>query len=154
MVHSNELLQRWNSLSKRPGGAWLFSRMIGLKARYSGTIRPFVRELAPGRCHIEMRDRPAVRNHLRSVHAIALMNLGEIASGLATLTCLAPDRRGIVTNLAMSYEKKARGTILARAEFQPPEDTHDGPFTAVAELFDAGGERVAVATAEWTLGPR
>ncbi len=150
---TNAILARWRQLSQRPGGPWLFSLLLGRMARYSGSIRPRVVELEPGRCTVRMADRPAVRNHLRSVHAIALMNLGEVASGLAVLACLGPRRRGIVTNLAMSYEKKARGTITGRADFSPPASDHDGPFTVEAGLFDTDGDRVATITAEWTLGP-
>ena len=151
---TNPLLARWRRLSKRPGGPWLFSLLVGRMARYTGTIRPRVVELEPGRCTVRMADRPAIRNHLKSVHAIALMNLGELASGLAVLGCLGPGRRGIVTNLSMRYEKKARGIITARADFEPPASDHDGPFTCEAGLFDQGGERVATITAEWTLGDR
>jgi acyl-coenzyme A thioesterase PaaI-like protein len=101
-----------------------------------------------------MDDRPAVRNHLRSVHAIALMNLGEVCSGLAVLAALDADQRGIVTDLRMRYEQKARGPITAKSDFTPPSPGHEGPFVARAELFDQDGLRVAVATAEWTLGRR
>ena len=151
---SATLYDRWQALAPRPGGARIFSWLVGRMARYTGSIRPRVRHLEPGRCEVAMADRRAVRNHLGSVHAIALMNLGEVVSGLAVLAALGPDRRGIVTDLAMRYEKKARGPLVGRADFEPPAADHDGAFVATAELFDDAGDRVAVCTATWTLGPR
>lgn len=100
-----------------------------------------------------MKDRPAVRNHLNSIHAIALINLGEVTGGLALLVSLPRDRRGIVTNLSMKYVKKARGTLTGRADFAPPAPDFEGPFTTDTELIDNDGDVVAIATAEWTLGP-
>jgi acyl-coenzyme A thioesterase PaaI-like protein len=121
-------------------------------ARYSGSISPHVLELEAGRAVVTMYDRPAVRNHLHSVHAIALMNLGEIATGLAVLASLGDNRRGIVTNLAMEYTKKARGTMTATCVFEQPPADFEGPFNVRAELCDEAGDIVAIAMAEWTIG--
>lgn len=152
MPESNTLLASWKRLSKRPGGAWLFSRLLGRKARYTGSIRPLVRTLSPGHARVEMQDRPAVRNHLKSIHAIALINLGEVTTGLAVIAGLTPDQRGIITNLSMRYLKKARGTLTGRADFQPPAPDFEGPYQTEAELIDEAGDVVAVASAEWTIG--
>jgi acyl-coenzyme A thioesterase PaaI-like protein len=152
MNSPSTLLLQWQKLAPKFGGTWLFSRILGRMAPYSGSIKPRVVELSPGRAVVLMHDRQAVRNHLRSVHAIALMNLGEISTGLAVLACLGSDRRGIVTKLSMEYSKKARGTMQATCEFHPPAPDFEGPFTVRANLVDEEGDVVSVATAEWTIG--
>ena len=152
MTSPPTLLRQWQKLAPKFGGPWLFSFLLGRKARYSGSIKPRVVELAPGRAVVLMRDRPGVRNHLQSIHAIALMNLGEIATGLAVLACLDSSRRGIVTNLSMEYSKKARGTLRATCEFNRLAPDFEGPFTVRANLQDEQGDVVSVATAEWTIG--
>jgi acyl-coenzyme A thioesterase PaaI-like protein len=152
MASPSKLLQQWEKLSGKFGGKWLFSRILGRMARYSGSISPRVIHLEPARAVVEMRDSPAVRNHLKSVHAIALMNLGEISTGLAVLACLDSDRRGIVTRLSMEYTKKARGTLAASCSFEVPAADFEGPLTVTADITDRQGDIVAVATAEWTIG--
>jgi len=144
----------WARLSPLPGGKWLFSRLVGFIAPYSGTIGARIEALEPGYCKVTMRDRRAVRQHLHSVHAIALANLGEIASGLAMSAALPRHARGIVTNISIAYMKKARGTLTAecRAEL-PPDLTVSSEQQYYAPIYDEAGDEVARVTATWKLGP-
>lgn len=121
---------------------------------YSGTTRPRVRDLAPGRAEARIRDRRRNRNHLGSIHAVALTNVGELVSGLALLTALPPDVRGIVIELGTEFEKKARGTVTAVSRVEAPTVTEPRDFEVTARLTDEAGERVATVTALWRLEPR
>lgn len=146
------LLQLWRRLRPLPGGAWLFSRILGWRVPYSGSVRPQVRELEPGHAEVEIPDRRANRQHLGSVHAIALLNVAEQASGLALLTGLPEGVRGIVTQISMQYLKKARGTIRAVSRVAVPTVTGDLEFDVTADCLDRGGDVVARATVRWRLG--
>jgi acyl-coenzyme A thioesterase PaaI-like protein len=108
--------------------------------------------LEPGHAEIEIPDRRANRQHLGSIHAIALMNVAEQASGLALLTGLPDGIRGIVTQISMQYLKKARGTILAVSRTTPPAVTGDIEFDVIADCLDRSGDVVARATVRWRLG--
>jgi acyl-coenzyme A thioesterase PaaI-like protein len=115
-------------------------------------VRPHIRVLAPGHAEVEIPDRRANRQHLGSIHAIALLNVAEQASGLALLTGLPDGIRGIVTQISMQYLKKARGTIRAVCRVAAPTVTGDMEFDVTADCLDRSGEVVARATVRWRLG--
>ncbi|GBE08200.1 MAG TPA: DUF4442 domain-containing protein [Gammaproteobacteria bacterium] len=143
----------WQRLEHLPGGAWLFSRILGWVIPYTGTIGADVRKLKPGYAQIHMRDRRRVRNHLHSIHALALANLGEVASGLAMLDALSADTRGIPTRLSIEFYKKARGGLIAESHCSPPTITEDTDFEVHADIRDTNGDVVARTTVNWRLGP-
>lgn len=153
-TEQHPILRHWRRWSPRPGGVWVFNRMLGRSIPYTGSISPRVVELRPGYAKVEMRDRRAVRNHLQSIHAVALCNLAEVTSGLAMTCGLSAQTRGIVTRLTIDYAKKARGTLVAISECNPPEATEDRLFEVTAAIHDASGDEVARATAQWKIGPR
>jgi acyl-coenzyme A thioesterase PaaI-like protein len=144
----------WNRLSPLPGGKALFSIIIGQTAPYTGSIGARVEELRPGYARWSLKERRGLRNHLNSIHAVALVNLAEVTSGTAMLMSLPAGTRGIVTSLSTTFLKKARGSITAECSCSLPEVTSDTRFDVHAELRDAGGDVVATATVTWLLSPR
>jgi len=149
-----KLLRLWQRLAPWPGGRWLFSRILGWMVPYTGSISPRIRELRPGYARVELRDRRRVRNHLNSIHAIALANLGEVTSGLAMLTGLPSNTRGIVIKISTEYFKKARGLLVAETHCEVPQVRgEDMEYVVQADIRDREGDVVARITAHWRLGP-
>jgi acyl-coenzyme A thioesterase PaaI-like protein len=143
----------WDRLTRYPGGARLFSFLIGRIAPYTGTVSPRVLELRPGFARVRMRDRRRVRNHLDSVHAIAVLNLAELSSGLALHYGLPPGTQAILISLSIEYRKKARGTLTAEARAPVPPTAEKREYELESVIRDESGEAVATARARWLVAP-
>ncbi len=147
------LLALWRTLSPLPGGQWLFAMIFSRMVPYSGSVGPRIRHLEPGYARVAIPDRRSNRQHLGSVHAIALMNVAEMASGLAMMSGLPDGIRGIVTNISIAYLKKARGTITAVSRVTVPTVKIDQDFAVISECLNRDNVVVARATVTWRLGP-
>lgn len=147
------LRKAWDRLSALPGGARLFGKAVGRAAPYTGTIDPEVLELRPGYARVRMRDRAKVRNHLHSIHAVALVNLAEVCSGLAFSYGLPARSRGILTALSIEYLKKARGPLTAECSCVVPESNTRAEYEVEVTTRDATGDVVTRARATWLIGP-
>ena len=150
---NNPVRKLWDRVGGLPGGPSLFGFLIGRMAPYTGTIRPRVLELREGFARVAMNDRRGVRNHLDSIHAIAMMNLGEFTTGIALLYGLPSHARAILTHLAIDYHKKARGRLFAEATVPVPDGVEREELEIRSVIRDATGEVVAEATARWLVGP-
>ena len=150
----NRVLSMWNKLGGSVIGRKLFNILLSRSVPYTGSIKANVLELQPGLVKVSLRDRRAVRNHLKSIHAIALANLGELASGLAMVTAVPSGTRTIVTNLEIEYLKKARGQLFAEGRATPPSTIIKSvEDLAYADISDEAGDVVARVKVLWRLSP-
>ena len=146
------LIRLWQKLDGKPGGSWLFGRIIRFAIPYTGSIRPQVREVRPGYARVELEERRAVRNHLRSIHAIALANIGEFTGGLAMTATLPADVRSILLKLEVEFVKKARGVVTAECHVKAPEVGDRAVDHVVRTIVrDASGDEVCRVVATWRI---
>lgn len=143
----------WEKFSGLPGGKYLFSKAVGKAAPYTGTIGAEVVELRPGFAKVQMKDKKKVRNHLNSIHAVALVNLAEVTTGLAMTSGLPEGARGILKGLNIEYIKKARGLLVAECSAEVSESTERRELEIQGDIMDQSGDVVARATAIWLVGP-
>lgn len=153
-IQGNPLRLAWDRLHTVPGGKAIFSRIVGETAPYTGTLRATVEELRDGYCSIALKPRRVLTNHLNSTHAIALMNLGEMCTGVAVMYSMPGDMRGIPTHLSMDYTKKARGVIRAFCHAPTVRSGESYQEEVLAELKDASGDTVGHFRAVWQISPK
>jgi acyl-coenzyme A thioesterase PaaI-like protein len=140
----NKTLELYQRMSKLPFGKHILSRILSLKAPYFATIRPLITAASSGTCTVEMRDRRAVRNHLGTVHAIAMCNMCELAGGLAIELAIPGHLRWIPKGMTVHYLKKAKGTLTAHGEIKE-EVLAPGDFQVPVKIKNAAGDIVTSA---------
>ena len=144
----------WKHLEKLPLGRTLFSSLVGLVVPYTGSIHAQVLELEPGHCRVQMKDRRRVRNHFNCIHAVALVNLSEMASGLAVTTALPSNARGILHAFSIEYIAKARGTVTAESQVPAITSNEKRDIEVTAAIRNEKNEVVCRAKALWHIGPK
>ena len=143
----------WNRLNSFPGGRYLFSKTLGWLIPYTGSTKPQVLVIKEGVAKVRLKDRRRVRNHLHCLHAIALVNVGELSTGLALYSRFSKGMKGIPTKLSIEYFKKARGTITATAKAPKPDRNQEKEYEIESILTNEAGETVSRVTANWRVRP-
>ncbi len=152
---SSQALRLFRRLGGSPSGRWLFSKLICRRAPYFASIAPRIELLEPGRCIVQIRDRRAVRNHIGTVHAIALCNMAELAGGLATDATIPDAMRWIPKGMSVRYLAKARGTMTATATVASIADAAVAQeLQAHVEVRDLGNTVVFEADIAMWVSPR
>ena len=155
MAGAASALEIWSRLAPLPGGRWLFSRLICLKAPYFSSVRPGFVALRPGYCEVAIRKRRAVTNHLGTVHAIAMCNMAELAAGIMAEATVPATHRWIPKGMTVEYLKKAGSDLRAVAELAAPPDF--GPAAEMpvpVSVTDGSGEQVCRAVIRMWVSPR
>lgn len=145
-------VRKWFERACRvPGGRQLFSRALGLYIPYTGTTGAEVMSITDGEAIVRLPDRRRVRNHLESLHAIALANVGEFSTGLAIIGAMSGTGRMILRNLEVEYLRKARYEVIATGRAQLPGRPGRHEVVATSEVRDADGEVVTTVKATWVV---
>jgi hypothetical protein len=148
-----KVLELYNKLSKLPFGKHLFSLSFSVWAPYFMTIRPLVEELGAGKAVVSLNQRWGVQNHIKTVHAIAVCNLVEMAMGLVAEASIPSHLRWIPMGMDVTYKKKATGKLTAYSDIDPATffklDKYPGMVKVPVDVKDKNG--VLVTDAEVRL---
>ncbi|MCM0620193.1 hotdog fold domain-containing protein [Nocardioides bruguierae] len=108
-------------------GKRVFSLLFGQKAPYFATIRPRFTVLEPNRAELVIPLRRGVKNHIGTLHAIALCNGLEAAMGALAEVTIPADKRWIPKGMDVAYTAKASSDVTCVAETDPEQWTSDEP---------------------------
>ena len=128
--------------AKLPAGKRIFSKVICLKAPYFNTIKPLFKELRPGYCEVTMKNRRAVHNHIKSVHAIAMCNLSELTAGTMLEATLPHNMRWIPKHMSVEYLKIARTDLKAVCKISTAGLDNPQELPMTVHVTDTGDEEV------------
>jgi len=117
----NYVLRLHKKMTAWPFGKSLFSYTVAKMAPYFLTIKPKIEEIRPNYIKASMRKRPAVHNHLKTVHAIASCNLCEFAAGICMEASIPKHRRWIPVGMNVLYLKKATTDLEATCDLGDPD---------------------------------
>ena len=113
MSNRSAAITAWEKLCRLPGGKWMFSVFLGLKALYFSSISPRFIELRPGYCEIRVKKQRKILNHIGTVHAIAMCNMAELAGGTMTDVTIPATHRWIPKQMKVQYIAKAETNLRA-----------------------------------------
>ena len=117
----------WQRLGNRPGGSRLFSAAAMARVPYFASVLPHIERMEPGFAQVSVPNWFFVRNHLRTVHAIASCNAAELAMGMLMEATVPTSHRWIPKAMTVQYLAKATTSLRATARIDVPD------FAAVTE---------------------
>ena len=150
----NPTLKLWRKLSALPAGRLLFSKGVCIKAPYFATIKPVFEELETGYAVVRIKERRAIHNHIKSVHAIALCNLAEIAGGVVSEASMPAGMRWIPAGMTVRYLGPAKGVLRGYASMRKIVPGEKGVVPVKVEVKNEVGNIVFDAEISMHISPK
>lgn len=152
--HIPKVLELYRKFARFPMGKWLFSKLVCFRAPYFASIDSRFLELEAGSALVAIKNRRRVRNHIGTVHAIAICNLCELAAGTMTEASMPKGMRWIPKGMTVEYLAPARTDLRATASIPGPVvpgDAFELPVTT--EVRDKQGTVVVRAVITMWISP-
>lgn len=144
-----QALQLFEKFKNLPAGRKLFSLAVCHTAPYFSSIHPTIEELKPNYVRVFVKKRRSVENHLKTVHAIAMCNMAELAGGLMTDASIPKGARWIPAGMTVVYVKKAMTDLTAVASGDAIDWRTEGNIVVPVSITDT--QNNVVFTAEITM---
>jgi len=126
-----------------------FSKIMGLVIPFSAKSKFDIEKLKKGYMRVSLPYIKANMNHIKTHHALAMSELGELATGVCLAYSLPLNSQVILKSLNTEYLKKGKGKLIVEAEFNLDEVKDRGDIVFNTEIKNKSNEIVAKAQYIW-----
>jgi acyl-coenzyme A thioesterase PaaI-like protein len=127
-----------------PFGNSIFTFFLCIKVPYFKSIKPKILVMEEGRVEATISQHHAIQNHIKTIHAIAVCNLCELAMGMLVEATIPDNLRWLPTGMDIKYLKKTTGIIKAITTAKK-EDFKPGSLDIKIDIFNSNNEIVDTA---------
>ena len=133
--------------------------MIGRAVPFVGTAGVSFDEIRPGLVTVSIANRRRVRNHIGSVHAVAMTLLAEGATGFVVAMSIPDDKVPVVKSLTVQFVRRASGALTATAtltheDIARIERDEKGEIRVPVQVLDETGAEPITVEAVWAWSPK
>jgi len=135
-----------------PLGRYVFAGISGAFTPNNSFYAAVTTDLTPSKAECYQPDFPWYRNPFGCMHAVAIISLGELASGIAIVAALQRLKhlKGIPVKIEAKYYSKIRGTAYASADVSELSTiSENGQHTFVTHIKNEKGVICADVSTTW-----
>ena len=127
----------------------IFSKVMGKVIPFSDKSRFKIKELRKGYMKVSLPYIKANMNHIKTHHALAMSELGELATGVCLIYSLPDNSQVILKKLSTEYLKKGKGELTVEASFDIDKIDKKGDIVFDVDIKNKKDETVAKAQYIW-----
>ncbi|GAB2518876.1 hotdog fold domain-containing protein [Microbulbifer agarilyticus] len=148
------ILRLWKKFGGSGIGRWLVSKIVCFNAPYFSSIKPRFTKVQPGLVEVTLKNRRAVHNHIKTVHAIAMCNAAELAGGVCLDVSLNGNFRWIPVGMTVKYLKMAKTDLRAVCQVEDYQWDSAQDVVMPVSVLDTNNEEVFHADITMRISPK
>jgi acyl-coenzyme A thioesterase PaaI-like protein len=143
----------------RPYPASLLSFVIGRLVPFTGTAGVRYEKMSRHEVIVSLKNKRSVRNHIRQVHAAAMMLLAETATGMVVGMNIPDDKIPLLKSMQSDFVQRSSGAIravatLSEQQIAPINAQDKGTIQVPVTITDDSGNEPVVVIAVWAWVPK
>lgn len=153
----NRLEKTVNKLSKYP--QWVTSFLIGRMVPFVGTAGVKFEKVSTAEVIVSIKNRRKAQNHIKQIHAAAMVLLAETATGIVVGMNVPDDRLPLIKSIESKFVKRSQGAMKARAYLTEAQRSQilaeeKGDLIVPVEITDETGEAPIICEMCWAWVPK